>query len=85
VPPLRLWRTRRLLAQRGEADRFGELAGAMVTGLVPHALGEAAGYLFGYRDAAARYSYYETKRLAHVTAGDRRWLAATTPDGVPPG
>jgi hypothetical protein len=47
----------------------------IVVGLLPHAIGEAAGYLLGVGQADERYSYYEVKRILHVASSDRKVFA----------
>jgi hypothetical protein len=49
---------------------------AMLAGLIPHALGEVAGYAFGAGKSEERYSSYEMNRSLHLTERDRRELAA---------
>jgi hypothetical protein len=75
IPFVRLWRTlpviRRTVRGRGLLPR---MLPAMLAGLIPHALGEMAGYAFGVGDAERRYSFYEMKRTLHVTKKDRREL-----------
>ncbi|HVG30756.1 MAG TPA: glycosyltransferase [Pyrinomonadaceae bacterium] len=75
IPFVRLWRTlpliRRTAQGRGLLPR---LLPAMLAGLIPHALGEMAGYAFGVGDAERHYSFYEMKRTLHVTEQDRREL-----------
>lgn len=49
----------------------------LAAGLAAHALGEMYGNLFGLRGAEERYLIYETDRLGHVTAADRRELTGS--------
>jgi hypothetical protein len=49
---------------------------AMLAGLIPHALGEVAGYAFGAGASEERYSSFELNRSIHLTERDRRELAA---------
>jgi len=44
---------------------------AVVAGLLPHVVGEIAGYALGAGQAAERYSYFEMNRFLHVVPGDR--------------
>jgi hypothetical protein len=77
IPLVRLRRTLPLVyrtTRRG--DLLPRVLPAMLAGLIPHAVGEAAGYAFGAGDAERRYSFYEMKRRRHVTEEDRRALAA---------
>src|SRR5215207_532265 len=53
---------------------------AMLAGLIPHALGEVAGYAFGAGPSEERYSSFEMNRSLHVTERDRRELAARAAD-----
>lgn len=53
---------------------------AMLAGLIPHALGEVAGYAFGSGPSEERYSSYELNRSLHLTERDRRELAARAAD-----
>ena len=54
---------------------------AMLAGLIPHALGEVAGYAFGAGPSEERYSSFELNRSLHVTERDRRELAARAEAG----
>ncbi len=46
----------------------------LAAGLVSHAFGEILGNLFGLRGTEEMYLLYETGRLTHVTAADRKEL-----------
>jgi hypothetical protein len=59
----------------GHAD-VARVLPAMLAGLIPHALGEVAGYAFGAGPSEERYSSFEMNRSLHVTERDRRELAA---------
>ena len=79
-PLIPLVRVRRALPEVyrtgvGHADALRVLP-AMLAGLIPHALGEVAGYAFGEGKAEERYSSFEMNRSLHVTERDRRELAA---------
>jgi hypothetical protein len=70
---VRLWRTLPVVRRAGRG-LWPRLLPAIVAGLIPHALGEMAGYAFGSGDSERRYSFYEMKRALHVTKKDRREL-----------
>ena len=75
VPALRLRRALREIRRKGlRRELVPRVIPAMLAGLIPHALGEAAGYAFGLGSAARRYSFYEVARTRHVTDEDRREL-----------
>jgi hypothetical protein len=79
-PLIPLVRVRRALPQvyrtgAGHRD-VARVLPAMLAGLIPHALGEVAGYAFGAGAAEERYSSFEMNRSLHVTERDRRELAA---------
>jgi Glycosyl transferase family 2 len=81
VPLVRIARAARTLRERGELSRLPVLLPAMIVGLVPHAAGEAAGYLVGMGPTRRAYSHYEHRRLAHVARRDRADLARREPVG----
>lgn len=79
-PLIPLVRVRRVLPEiyrtgAGHRD-VARVLPAMLAGLIPHALGEVAGYAFGAGAAEERYSSFEMNRSLHVTERDRRELAA---------
>ncbi len=77
IPLVRLWRTLpKVYGTNGRKGLLPRILPAMFAGLVPHAVGEAAGYAFGAGDAERHYSFYEMKRRRHVTDEDRAALAA---------
>jgi hypothetical protein len=47
---------------------------AVLAGVLPHVVGEVAGYALGAGRAAERYSYFEMKRFLHVVTTDRKIL-----------
>jgi len=75
IPPLRLFRTLRVIRRAGRNTSLLRLIPSILSGLLPHALGEIAGYAIGLDNTAERYSYYETKRILHVTRSDREIFA----------
>lgn len=86
-PLIPLVRVRRALPEvyrtgAGHADALRVLP-AMLAGLIPHALGEVAGYAFGEGKSEERYSSYEMNRSLHVTERDRRELAARSAAAAP--
>jgi hypothetical protein len=77
IPVIRLLRTVRAIRKAGEGAMVIRVLPSMLAGLLPHALGEAAGYAMGLGDdTTARYSYYEMKRFLHVAERDRELLTA---------
>jgi Glycosyl transferase family 2 len=81
-PLIPLVRVRRALPQiyraGGGAGGTARVLPAVLAGLIPHALGEAAGYAFGAGRAEERYCFYEMNRALHLTERDRGELAART-------
>lgn len=71
IPAVRLYRTSQRVRQVGATKLLPRILPAMIAGLLPHATGEVAGYTFGLGRAAERYSYFETKRILHVTRSER--------------
>ncbi|HYP52919.1 MAG TPA: glycosyltransferase family A protein [Pyrinomonadaceae bacterium] len=75
IPPLRLWRALGDIRRKGlQRELVPRVLPAMLAGLIPHAVGEAAGYALGVGSAERRYSYFEVARTRHVTDEDRRDL-----------
>jgi hypothetical protein len=85
-PLIPLVRLRRALPEvyRAGAGRaeVARVLPAMLAGLIPHALGEVAGYAFGAGEAEERYSSFEMNRSLYVTERDRRELAARAAAGA---
>jgi hypothetical protein len=75
IPPVRLIRALRVIRAAGKKTLLLKVIPPIAAGLLPHALGEAAGYAFGVGQTDKRYSYYETKRILHVTPSDREIFA----------
>jgi Glycosyl transferase family 2 len=71
IPLVRLFRVLRVIRREGRNTSLLRLIPSILSGLLPHALGEIAGYAIGLGNTAERYSYYETKRILHVTPSDR--------------
>jgi len=76
IPLVRLFRTVRKVREVGRGAFPPSVFPAVMCGLIPHAVGELIGYAFGMGGAAERYSYFETKRVLHVTPSDRQILDA---------
>lgn len=76
IPAIRLLRAVRTIQKAGKGEMLIKVLPSMLTGLLSHALGEAAGYAMGLGDTPERYSYYETKRILHVAKGDREVFTA---------
>ncbi len=76
IPIVRLWRTAQKVREVGKGAFLPRMIPAVLIGLIPHAVGEAIGYALGVGEAAERYSYFETRRILHVTPGDRQILNA---------
>ena len=75
IPVIRLRRTVPVIYRTGRGrELMPRILPAMFAGLIPHALGEVAGYALGVGDAERRYSYFEMKRTRHVTAQDRQGM-----------
>ena len=76
MPLIPFVRLRRTIKEIYRTDRQQELMPrilpALISGLVPHAIGELTGYAFGLGNAEERYSYYEMLRFNHITAQDRK-------------
>jgi glycosyltransferase involved in cell wall biosynthesis len=76
APIIPLVRLRRVIKEIQRASRQQELIPgilpALISGLVPHAIGELTGYAFGLGNAEERYSHYEMLRINHITAQDRK-------------
>jgi hypothetical protein len=75
IPAVRFYRTLRKIRQTGRSALLPWILPAVITGLLPHALGEATGYALGVGRAAERYSYFEMKRMLHVIQREREILA----------
>jgi hypothetical protein len=75
IPLIRLYRVLQTIRQVGKGALLPRVIPAILAGLLPHALGETVGYMVGQGRTAERYSYFETKRLLHVTASDRDVLS----------
>ncbi len=76
IPLVRLRRTLPKFYGTGRRALVPRVLPALLSGLIPHAIGEAAGYALGAGDAEQRYSFYEMRRRKHVTDEDRRALEA---------
>ena len=77
VPLVRVRRALPLVYRTGAGHAAAaRVLPAMLAGLIPHALGEMAGYALGAGRAEERYSTFEMNRSLHVTERDRRELAA---------
>jgi hypothetical protein len=74
IPVIRFYKTVQRIRLVGKGRLLPGIIPAVLTGLIPHALGEATGYAFGVGHAAKRYSYFETRRFLHVIPNDRRTL-----------
>jgi hypothetical protein len=74
IPVVRLYRTLRTVRQVGRTALIPRVIPAILAGLLPHALGEAAGYAIGLGRTAERYSYFEMNRHLHVTPCERGLL-----------
>ncbi len=73
IPIVRLRRTMAEIHRTGRRrEMMPRILPALISGLVPHAIGELAGYALGLGDAEERYSYYEMARVRHITAQDRK-------------
>lgn len=73
IPLVRLRRAVPVIRRTGRGrELLPRILPAMFAGLIPHALGEVAGYALGVGDAERHYSFYEMKRARHVTAKDRQ-------------
>lgn len=73
IPFVRLRRTRQIIYRTGkQRELLPRVLPALISGLVPHAIGEMIGYAFGKGNAEQRYSYYEMARIRHLTAKDRQ-------------
>ena len=71
IPVLRFYQTMKKIREVGQRVQPGGMIASILSGLIPHALGESIGYALGPGKAAERYSYYEMKRFLHVVPGDR--------------
>lgn len=76
IPAVRLLRAARVIQRAGKGDMLMKVLPSMLAGLLPHALGEAAGYAMGLGQTPERYSYYEMKRILHVAKRDREVFTA---------
>jgi len=74
IPFIRFYRTVKKIQAAGKDTLLPKVVPAIVAGLLPHALGEVVGYALGLGRAQERYSYFETKRILHVTPADRELL-----------
>jgi hypothetical protein len=73
IPLVRLWRTLRLIRQQPlQRELIPRMLPAVISGLLPHAVGEAIGYAFGLGRTEEYYARYEMTRIHHVTAADRQ-------------
>lgn len=73
IPLVRLRRTLKEIHRTGkQTELMPRILPALISGLVPHAIGELAGYTFGLGNAELHYSYYEMARIHHITAHDRK-------------
>lgn len=79
IPLVRFYRTLRRIRQTGRSAPLPRLLMAIMTGLLPHALGEATGYAFGTGRAAEQYSYFEMRRRLQVAKSEREILWADEP------
>jgi hypothetical protein len=72
IPFVRLQRTLQSIRETGhQRQLLPRIIPALVSGLVPHAIGEMTGYALGAGNAERHYSYYEVVRTRHLTAHDR--------------
>jgi hypothetical protein len=76
IPLVRLRRTLPKFYGTGRRELVPRVLPALLSGLIPHAVGEAAGYALGAGDAERQYSFYEMRRRRHVSDEDRRALDA---------
>lgn len=74
IPLVRFSRILRRIRQTGRSAPLLRLLPAIITGLLPHALGEATGYAFGMGRAAEQYSYFEMRRRLQVVKREREIL-----------
>lgn len=74
IPVVRMYRALRKIQQVGKGTLLPRIVPAMIAGLLPHAVGEVAGYALGLGSSAERYSFFEVKRFLHVVPGDRQIL-----------
>ena len=73
IPLVRLRRTLRLIRQQPlRRELMPCILPAVISGLLPHAVGEAIGYAFGLGRAEEYYARYEMTRIHHVSAEDRQ-------------
>ena len=73
IPPLRAWRALKTIRRTGrQRELLPRIFPALIAGVIPHALGEATGYILGAGNAEQHYSHFETRRRLHLTASDRR-------------
>ncbi len=71
IPAVRFYRTIGIVQRTAKHSLLFRVIPFLLSGLLPHALGEVVGYALGVGNTAERYSYYETKRILHVTQADR--------------
>ena len=71
IPVIRFYKTVQKTQEVGKGALLPRMIPAVLAGLLPHVVGEVAGYALGAGRAAERYSYFEMKRFLHVVPGDR--------------
>lgn len=71
IPVMRFCKTVQKAREVGKGALLPRVIPAILAGLLPHVVGEVAGYALGAGQAAERYSYFEMKRFLHVVPGDR--------------
>ena len=73
IPPLRAWRALQAIRRTGlQKELLPHIIPALIAGTVPHALGEAIGYILGPGDAEQQYAHFEMRRWLHLTEQDRQ-------------
>ncbi len=71
IPVMRLYKTVCTAQEIGKGALLPGMIFPVLAGLLPHVVGEVAGYALGAGPAAERYSYFEMKRFLHVVPGDQ--------------
>ena len=76
IPLVRLLRIIKEINRTGRQRKLiPQILPALISGLVPHAMGELIGYAFGLSNVELHYSYYEMTRIRHLTTEDRKIVA----------